>query len=157
MRPASSMIWASMIPGRSLKSVRLAPPLVTTSTASRLQSGQSDRVRRGTPVAIGALSQLLGRGLGAQDGCGSLPCGKIELTFLAKDHATLDNDLVKLADWADIVRILLCGFTQRREYRKLQQHGGALQRKWLAYSNPELRKFGKKVSRVNPGSFETVD
>jgi hypothetical protein len=30
--------------------------------------GQSDSVRLGTPVAIGSRSQLLGSGLGAQDG-----------------------------------------------------------------------------------------
>src|SRR5580700_10112274 len=107
MRPASSTISASMTPGRSLKSARLASPLVTASTASRLQSGQSDRVLRGTPVGIGSLSQLLGSGLGAQDGCRSLPYGKIELMFLAKDHAAFDNDLVKLADGADIVQNLL--------------------------------------------------
>jgi hypothetical protein len=71
---------------------RLASPLITLSTASRLQSGQSDRVRLGTPVAIGIRSQLLGSGPGAQDGCGSLPCGKIELMFLAKDHAAFDID-----------------------------------------------------------------
>src|SRR5580658_1292634 len=123
MRPASSRISASMIPGRSLKSARLASPLVTASTASRLQSGQSDRVRLGTPVAIGTLSQLLGSGLGAQDGCSSLPCGKIELMFLAKDHVAFDNDLMKLAGWADIGRHLLCGFGERREFRKLRLHG----------------------------------
>jgi hypothetical protein len=33
-----------------------------------LQSGQSDSVRRGTPVAIGTRSQLLGSAPGAQDG-----------------------------------------------------------------------------------------
>src|SRR6202021_1963612 len=127
MRPASSTICASMIPGRSLKSARVASPLITASTASRLQSGHSDRVRRGTPVAIGTLSQLLRSGLGAQDGCGSLWYGKIELMFLAKDHAALDNDLVKLAGWADI-RHLHCGFAQRREYRDLRKHGKTLQR-----------------------------
>ena len=123
MRPASSTISASMIPGLSLKSATLLSPLITPSTASRLHSGHSDRVRLGTPVAIGTLSQLLGSGLGAQDGCGSLPCGKIELMFLAKDHAAFDNDLVKLAGWADIGQHLLWGFAQRREYRKLRQHG----------------------------------
>src|SRR5580692_4422878 len=112
MRPASSTICASMIPGRSLKSARPASPLITASTASRLQSGQSDRVRLGTPVAIGTLSQLLGSGPGAQDGRGSLPCGKIEFSFLVKDHAAFDNDLVKLADWADIGPILLYGFAR---------------------------------------------
>src|SRR5271165_3168344 len=115
MLPASSTISASMIPGRSLKSARLASPLVTASTDSRLQSGQSDKVRRGKPVGIRTLSELLGSGLGAQDGCGSLPCGKIESMFLAKDHAAFDNDLVRLAGWADIGRNLLCGFAQRRD------------------------------------------
>src|SRR5580698_6027973 len=115
MRPASSMIWASMIPGRSLKSVRLASPFTTPSTASRLQSGQSDRVRLGTPVAIGTLSQLLGSGPGAQDGWGSLPCGKIEFSFLVKDHVAFDTNRVKLATWADMGRNLLCGFAQRRD------------------------------------------
>src|SRR5580658_3874471 len=129
MRPASSTICALMIPGRSLKSARVASPLITASTASRLQSGHSDKVRRGTPVAIGTLSQLLGSGPGAQDGCGSLPCGKIELMFLAKDHAALDNDLVKLA--ADI-RHLHCGFAQRREYSDLRKHWETLPRKGLS-------------------------
>src|SRR5580658_11025911 len=123
MRPASSTICALMIPGRSLKSARVASPLITASTASRLQSGHSDKVRRGTPVAIGTLSQLLRSGLGAQDGCGSLPCGKIELMFLAKDHAAFDNDLMKLAGWADIGQHLLRGFGERREFRKLRLHG----------------------------------
>jgi hypothetical protein len=31
-----------------------------------------------------------------------LSCGKIDLTFLAKDHAAFDIDLVKFAGWADI-------------------------------------------------------
>ena len=128
MRPASSTISASIIPGLSVKSATLLSPLITLSTASRLHSGQSDKVRLGTRVAIGTLSQLLGSGLGAQDGRGSLPCGKIELTFLAKDHAAFDNDLVKLADWADIGQNLLCGFAQRRDCRQLRQHGGTLQR-----------------------------
>src|SRR3984885_1315897 len=102
MRPASSRISASIIPGLSLKSVTLLSPLITLSTASRLHSGQTERVRLGTPVAIGTLSQLLGSALGAQDGRGSLPCGKIELMFLAKDHAAFDNDLVELVGWGDI-------------------------------------------------------
>jgi hypothetical protein len=33
--------------------------------------------------------------------------------FLAKDHAVFDNDLVKLAGWADIGQHLLCGFRER--------------------------------------------
>src|ERR1700722_17722136 len=123
MRPASSRISASIIPGLSLKSVTLLSPLITLSRASRLHSGQSDRVRLGTPVAIGILSQLLGSGPGAQDGCSSVPCGKIELMFLAKDHAAFDNNLVKLAGRADIGKHLLCGFGERREFRKLRQHG----------------------------------
>src|ERR1700691_1132810 len=131
MRPASSTISASIIPGLSPNSARLDSPLVTLSTASRLHSEQSDRVRRGTPVVIGTLSQLLGCGFGAQDGCVSLPCGKIELMFLARDHAALDIDLVKFAGWADIVRNLLCGFAQRRDYRKLRQHGGNPAEKWF--------------------------
>jgi hypothetical protein len=103
-----------------------------------LQSGQSDRVCLGTPVAIGTLSQLLGSGAGAQDGCGSLPCGKIELMLLAKDHAAFDSDLVELAGWVDIGQNLPCGFAQRREYSKLRQHGEPCSEvvkwsKWLAY------------------------
>lgn len=54
--------------GCHLKSARLASPLITPSTASRLQSGQSDSVRLVTPVAIWARSQLLGNGLAALDG-----------------------------------------------------------------------------------------
>src|SRR6266851_471362 len=148
MRPASSTIWASIIPGRSLNSARVASPLITASAASRLQSGHSDRVRRGTPVAIGTLSQLLGSELGAQDDCGSLPYGKIELMFLTKDHVALDNDLVKLAGWADI-RHLHCGFAQRRDYRRLRQHGNPAE-KWLKHFTLEccLRK------REKAGTFD---
>jgi hypothetical protein len=69
----------------------------------------------------------VGSGLGAQNGRGSLPCGKIEVMFLAKDHAAFDNDLVKLAGWADIGQHLLCGFCER-EFRKLRQHGNRLQK-----------------------------
>src|SRR5258708_2903766 len=123
MRPASSTICASMIPGLSLKSATLAARVITASTASRLHSGQSDRVFLGTPLAIGILSQLLGSGPGAQDGCGSLPWGKKKLVVLANDHEAFDNDLVKLAGWADIERNLLYGFGQRRDYKKLRQHG----------------------------------
>ena len=119
-----------MIPGRSLKSVRLASPLITRSTASRLQSGQSDSVRLGTPVAIGTRSQLLGSGLGAQVGWGNLPCGKIELMCLPKDHVAFEIDRKRLAVWADI-RHLQWGFAQGRDCRKLRQHGRTLQRKWL--------------------------
>jgi hypothetical protein len=106
-----------------------------------LHSGQSDRVRLGTPVAIATLSQLLGSGLGAQDGCGSLPCGKIELMFLAKDHAAFDNDLVKLAGWADIGRHLLCGFGERRNSENCDSMGNPAE-KWLTYSNPNSSVFG---------------
>src|SRR6266436_2371991 len=111
-----------MIPGLSLKSATPVAPVITLLTASRLHWGQRDRVRLGTPVAIGTLSQLLRSGRGAQEGCGSLLCGKIESTFLAKDHAAFDNDLVKLAGWADMGRNLLLGFAQRRDYRKMRQH-----------------------------------
>jgi hypothetical protein len=89
---------------------------------------QSDRVRLGTPVAIGTLSQLFGSGLGAQDGVGSVPCGKNELMFLAKDQVTFDSDLVKLAGWADIGQNLLWGFAQTRELQKTATAWGTLQR-----------------------------
>jgi hypothetical protein len=72
-----------------------------------LHSGQSDRVRLGTPVAIGIRSQLLGRRPGAQDGSGSLPFGKIELMLLAADHKVFDIDLVKFTGGADIAQNLL--------------------------------------------------
>src|SRR5215469_13651058 len=110
-----------MIPGLSLKSARLLSPLIRLSTASRLHSGQSDRVRLGTPVVIGTLSQLLGSGLGAQTGCGSLPAGKIEFMFLAMDQAAFDMDRKRLVVWAHI-RHLQFGFTQRREYGKVREH-----------------------------------
>jgi len=97
MRPASSTISAEMIPGLYLKSATLLALLITLSTASRLHSGQRDRVRLGTPAAIGTLSQLLGIVVGAQGGWGSLPSGKIELMFLAKDHAAFDNDAMNMA------------------------------------------------------------
>src|SRR5579864_7245853 len=42
--------------------------------------------------------------------------------FLANDHAAFEIDRRRLAVWADI-RHLQWGFAQRREYRKLQQHG----------------------------------
>jgi hypothetical protein len=101
-------------------------------------------VRLGTPVAIGIRSQLLGRRLGAHDGCGSLPSGKIELMLLPADHAAFDIDLVKFTGWADIGLNLLCGFAQRRECRKLRQHGKPAE-KWLVYStfvvNPRQRNL----------------
>jgi hypothetical protein len=35
---------------------------------------------------------------------------------------------MKLAGWVDIGRNLLCGFALRREYRKMQEHGGLRER-----------------------------
>jgi len=62
--------------------------------------------------------------------------------FLAKDHAEFDTDRKKLAVWADI-RHLQWGLAQWREYRKLQQHGRALQRKWLGYFTLKSSILGK--------------
>src|SRR5262249_9630554 len=129
--PASCTIPASRIPGLSRKSSTLASPRIAASTASRLQSGHSDRVRRGTPVAIGTLSQLLGSWPDAQDGCGSLPCGKMELTFLAIDHAAFDSDLDRTTGWADIGQNLLDGFNRGRDYSKLRQHGDLQRSGWV--------------------------
>jgi len=53
--------------------------------------------------------------------------------FLATDQAAFDSDLVKLAGFADIGQNLLCGFAQRREYRKLRHQGNPAE-KWLPYS-----------------------
>src|SRR5581483_11078171 len=107
--------------GRSRKSARLASPLTAASAASRLHSGQRDSVLLGTPVVIGTLSELFVSGAGAQDGCGKLPAGKIELIFLAKDHAAFDTDRRRLAILEDIIN-LHCKFAQKWEYRKLQQN-----------------------------------
>src|ERR1700758_2971286 len=112
MRPASSRISASTVPGRSRKSARLESPLTVASTASRLHSGQRDSVLLGTPSVIGTLSQLFGSGAGAQDGRGKFPAGNIELMFLRKNHAAFDSDLVKTTGWADIGQNLLDGFNR---------------------------------------------
>src|SRR5260370_13466747 len=110
MRPASSNICASMIPGLSLKSAIVAWPLTTASAASLLQPGHSDSVFLGTPAAICFLSQLLSSGLGAQVGRGDCPLGKIALTLLANDHAAFDAVRKTRAGWADIGQNLLWGF-----------------------------------------------
>src|SRR5579872_3052893 len=136
MRPASSRISASMIPGLSLKSAIAAAPLITASTASLLQCGHSESVLLGTPAAICILSQLLRSGPGAQAGRGDCPLGKIALTFLANDHAAFDADWAKLARWADIGQNLLWGFIRRRDHDKLRQHGEPAE-KWLLYSTLE--------------------
>jgi len=60
------------------------------STASRLQSGQSDRVRLGTPVLIGVRWRFFRSRPGAQLGAGSAPSGRTRLTELAMVHAALD-------------------------------------------------------------------
>lgn len=61
---------ASMTPGSVLKSVRFANPLRTALTASALQRGQSEWVRRGTPNGGVDRSRLLGIGAGAHTGVG---------------------------------------------------------------------------------------
>src|SRR5688572_7178736 len=68
IRPDSSMICASITPGSVLKSVTFATPWSTALTASALQRGQSDWVRRGTPNAGVDRSRLFGSGAGAHDG-----------------------------------------------------------------------------------------
>src|SRR5579864_8230576 len=149
MRPASSRISASMIPGLSLKSAIVASPLITASTASLLQSGHSESVLLGTPAAICILSQLLGSGPGAQDGRGDCPLGKIALTFLANDHAAFDADRAKLDLWADIGQNLLLGFVRRRDHDKLRQHGGPAE-KWLSYSTSELTRLRQICCAYTP-------
>jgi Zn ribbon nucleic-acid-binding protein len=62
--------------------------------------------------------------------------------FLANDHAAFDSDLEKLAGWADIGQNLLCGFAQRREYRKLRQHGEPC-REVVGVFYPELGNIGR--------------
>jgi hypothetical protein len=155
IRPASSTISASIIPGLSLKAAMLLSPLVTLSTASRLHSGQSDRVRLGTPLAIETLSQLLGSGLSAQDGCGGLPFGKIELNFVAKCHAAFDSELMKLAGLADIGQNLLCGFARRREYRKLRHHWEAC-REVVGLFYPEVNRLRVIRSNILPRVTDQV-
>jgi len=83
IRPPSSRISASMIPGRSLKPATSLWPLMTASTASRLHSGQSDRVRLGTPVPIGVRWCFFRSRPGAQLGAGSAPSWQNALTELA--------------------------------------------------------------------------
>src|SRR5258707_13036919 len=63
---------------------------MTASTASRLHSGQSDRVRLGTPVPIGVRWCFFRSRPGAQLGAGSAPSGRTRLTELAMVHAALD-------------------------------------------------------------------
>ena len=67
--------------------------------------------------------------------------------FLARDQAAFESDRVKLAGWVDIGQNLLCGFAQRREYRKLRQHGENPAEKWLAYSTPKSERLGKRYPR----------
>jgi hypothetical protein len=69
--------------------------------------------------------------------------------FLASDHAAFDSVLEKLAGWAGIGQNLLCGFAQRREYRKLRQHGENPAEKWLAYSTLKSEILGKTIFGVN--------
>jgi hypothetical protein len=59
--------------------------------------------------------------------------------FLAKDHTAFDMDRRRFAVWADI-RHLQWGIAQRREYRKLQQHG----------RTPAEEVVGIFYIRVNP-------
>jgi hypothetical protein len=66
--------------------------------------------------------------------------------FLANDHAAFDNDLEKLAGWADIGRNLLWGFAQRREYRKLRHQGNPAE-KWLDYSTLKASILGNRRER----------
>src|SRR5205807_10039969 len=90
MRPASSNISASIIPGLFLKSATLASPRITASAASLLQSGHNERVLRGTPTIICILSRLLSSRPGAQVGHGNSPSGRIALTILETSHAPFD-------------------------------------------------------------------
>src|SRR5215472_17459880 len=89
MRPASSNISASIIPGLSRKSATSISPLRTASTASRLHSGHSDKVLLGTPVDIGRRSRCLRSRPGAQLGLGKFPSGKIPLIAFETNHAVL--------------------------------------------------------------------
>src|SRR5215471_7282304 len=103
MRPASSMISASIIPGLSLKSPMLFSPLITASTASLLQSGHNEGTFRGTPVVIGILSQLLSSWRGAQVGRGNSLFGTIALRVFEMSHAPFDTERNTRAATADIV------------------------------------------------------
>src|SRR5712664_670046 len=87
MRPVSSNISASIIPGLSRKSATSISPFRTASTASRLHSGHNDEVLLGTPVAIGIRSRCFGSRLGAQLGLGKFPSGKAALMACAANHA----------------------------------------------------------------------
>src|SRR5439155_326260 len=97
-------ISASMIPGRSLKPATSLWPLMTASTALRLHSGQSDRVRLGTPVPIGVRWCFFRSRPGAQLGAGSAPSGRTRLTELAMVHAALDAEIPM--DWVLLYRAL---------------------------------------------------
>src|SRR6202047_2158416 len=90
MRPASSSLSASIIPGLSLKSAIVAWPVTTASAASLLQPGHSESVFLGIPAVIWILSQLLSNWPGAQDGRGNCPSGRIALTLLESNHAQFD-------------------------------------------------------------------
>src|SRR6266702_1011841 len=90
MRPASSSISASIIPGLSLKSAIVARPVTTASAASLLQPGHSESVFLGIPAVIWILSRLLSNWPGAQDGRGNCPWGRIALTLLENNHARFD-------------------------------------------------------------------
>ena len=79
--------------------------------------------------------------------------------FLAKDHAAFDNDLVKLAGWADIGLHLLCGFGERRNSENCDSTGH-LAEKWLTYFNPNgfgvNRSFHEELraSRLAGGALD---
>src|SRR6266566_8736595 len=79
IRPPSSTIAASTIPGLSRKAVIFISPLRTASTASLLQSGHRERVFLGTPWSIGWRCLRLRSGPGAHLGLGKRPSGKVLL------------------------------------------------------------------------------
>ena len=66
---------ASTTPGSVLKSVTFATPWSTALTASALQRGQSDWVRRGTPTEGVERSRLFESGAGAHTGVGLVRSG----------------------------------------------------------------------------------
>src|ERR1700745_429599 len=122
MRPASSNISASIIPGLSLKSAILASPFMTASAASLLQSGHNEGILLGTPVIISVLSQLLSSRPGAQDGYGNPPLGRIALMFLENSQTPFDAARKTRAGRAGIGAFTSgVGFRARRDGLELRQ------------------------------------
>jgi hypothetical protein len=69
-----------------------------------LQSGHSDRVLLGTPIIIRILSLLLRSRLGAQEGLGNSPRGRIAFRLAERLHAAFETALKRRAGVGDMGR-----------------------------------------------------